>query len=358
MRSHSLLARPATASLAPYVATNGATVATLYLAQALVTPATAEFGPSTAILLMPGATLAGYAIGVGLSAAVARDLTARRGLALHLFLLTSSLCLGAWAWTPALGAIACLLIGSGCSLTQRLLASATSAVPAARRAQVIGWIIAGGLCGIVVARAGVPAAADVVGRRTLLLADACLIALLGCACLRATERVPPGLSAAPDRVEPAWTLYHRFGSLRHAALHQTSAFAAYNLGWALYPRILAAEGANAAVPMGVVAALGTVAALVSGRLYQRHDPANIARSGGMAILFAGALALVAGRLPHGADAAMAMLDIGTQIALVANQARAQSCAADPATRGRMAAIVTTLGFLGGAIGAAIGNLWR
>ena len=53
---------------------------------------------------------------------------------------------------------------------------------------------------------------------------------------------------------------------------------------------------------------------------------------------------------------MALLEIGTQLALVANQTRAQARAPTAATRGRITAIVTTIGFAGGAFGAAIGNL--
>ena len=322
-------------------------------------PAAAEFGPSTAVLLMPGATLVGYAVGVGLSASIARDLTAPRGLALHLLFLAASLCLAAWAWTPLLEVTACLLIGLGCSLTQRLLAAATSAVPNSRRAQAIGWIIAAGLCGIVVARLGFPAAATL-GRRPLLLTDACLIALSGCACLRGIDwSAMTSTNARTERPEPVWSLWRRLRALRRAALQQAAVFAAYNLGWALYPPVAAAQGPDiAAIAMGIVASLGAVAALVSGRLCARRDPADIANSGFIAILISGGLAVVAGRLPHSWEAEMALLDIGTQVALVANQARAQSSVTTPAARGRVAAIVTTLGFIGGAGGAAVGNLWR
>jgi hypothetical protein len=43
------------------------------------------------------------------------------------------------------------------------------------------------------------------------------------------------------------------------------------------------------------------------------------------------------------------------MSLVANQAQAQRLATSPAMRGRVAAIVTTIGFAAGALGAAIGN---
>ncbi len=61
--------------LMPLIVANGVTVSALYWAQSVVVSASAEFGPSTAIRLMPGATLVGYAIGVAMLAGMARDLT-------------------------------------------------------------------------------------------------------------------------------------------------------------------------------------------------------------------------------------------------------------------------------------------
>ena len=52
---------------------------------------------------------------------------------------------------------------------------------------------------------------------------------------------------------------------------------------------------------------------------------------------------------------MTLLEIGTQTALVANQAQAQAEATSSAMRGRIEAFVTTIGFSAGAAGAAIGN---
>ncbi len=53
---------------------------------------------------------------------------------------------------------------------------------------------------------------------------------------------------------------------------------------------------------------------------------------------------------------MILLEFGTQVALVANQARAQAAAPTVLVRGRLAAVMTTIAVGGGAAGAAIGNL--
>ena len=74
------------------------------------------------------------------------------------------------------------------------------------------------------------------------------------------------------------------------------------------------------------------------------------------VIFAGVLALQANGAAPLALIAMALLDVGTQTSLVANQARAQALATSPAMRGRLAAMVTTTGFTAGAVGAALGNV--
>jgi predicted MFS family arabinose efflux permease len=340
---------------------NSASVSTLYWAQSLVLRAAAEFGPSPIVRLMPGATLAGYAVGVALLAAVARDLTSPSGLVLHLLVLTAGLCAAASAPEPTMAAFACLVIGLGCSLTQRLLASATSVVPPEARAETIGWIIAAGLVGVVLARACVPMASAHLGWRAMFWTDAVIVTVLGLGAAFACERSGP----LPRRrtnlpVPSAVALWRGERTLRRAALQQAVVFAAFNFGWAVYPRLLMMDGAAPSIPMGMVATFGAGAALLSGRLCARWDPAIVATTGLriaiLAIVLVATCSLSTTRTLPAYVAAMALLDISTQVALVANQARAQALASSPAMRGRLTAIVTTVGFAGGAVGAALGNL--
>src|SRR3954452_16586437 len=175
--------------LLPLTLANGIAVSTLYWGQAVVARAGDEFGRSAAISLMPGATLAGYAAGVAALATVAGDLTAARGLAWHFALLAAASCAAAAAPAPLVLTGACLFLGVGCALTQRLLATATSAVPSSERAKTIGRIIAAGLLGIVVARSGVPLAASWLGWRGVFWGDAALAALSGWTATTITARV-------------------------------------------------------------------------------------------------------------------------------------------------------------------------
>ncbi len=343
--------------LVPLIMANAATVSTLYWAQAVVTGAAAEFGASAWIGLMPGLTLGGYAAGVALLASAGGDLTSPQGLGRQAMLLTAALCAAAAAPTPMLAAVACAFIGLGCALTQRLLACASTAVSAERRAETIGLIIAAGLCGIVLARAMVPAASGALGWRTMFWLDAgwsgsCLLLATWAAARLEGEAPAP----AHGRLISAASLWRREPGLRRAALQQAAVFAAFNMGWALFARSVASTHAASSLPMGVVASLGAVAAVLSGRVCGRWDPARVARAGLLTAIVAAIAVLMVRNVGTAFYVSMALLDVGTQVALVANQSRAQALASGPAVRGRLAAVVTTVGFAGGAAGAAAGNL--
>ncbi len=338
--------------LPPLVLANAGVVSTLYWTQAVVGSAVAEFGPSPWVLLMPGATLAGYAAGVAWQATLARDLTDPRAMTRHFALLVAALLLAASAPSPFMTMVACIAIGLGCSITQRLLATATMGVMSAARSHTIGWIIAGGLCGIVIARALVPVASQMLGWRWVL----CIAAGLAAVSL-ATTRSPlhPQSTAVPPPPR-AVILWRQNRVLRWGALQQALVFAVFNLGWALYPRLLAGSPAPS-WHTASVAGLGAAFALISGRLCVRYDADMVARAGLVAVLLGGAALIQCGSSIPLTSLAMAVLDAGTQVALVANQTRVQREAPTNAVRGRLTAMVTTIAFLGGAVGAAVGNLW-
>ncbi|GAC1343508.1 MAG: hypothetical protein NVSMB18_19460 [Acetobacteraceae bacterium] len=332
-------------------------MSTLYWSQALVPRVIEEFGPTPAVLLLPGATLLGYALGVAGLATVARDLTDPRGLAWHFLLLAAALCAAASAPAAIVLTVAGLVTGIGCALTQRLLAIATSAVAPGERAQTIGWIIAGGLSGIVLARACGPAAAAWVGWRGVFWCDAAAVSLAALAASAAAFRGQGRPAFGPTGPLPAATsLWRREPSLRHSALQQALVFAAFNMGWAVFPRFVQGVGPSPGLYMGLVATVGAASALLSGRLCGRSEASMVARAGLRIVLIGATILSLGHAVPAFCYLGMGLLDAGTQVALVANQARAQASASSPAMRGRLAAIVTTIGFAGGAVGATIGNL--
>ena len=343
-------------AMLPLVIISALAVSSLYWAQSVVGQAATEFGDSALVFIAPGATLLGYSLGVAALAILSRDLSTPGGMARHGACLAAALCLAAAAPNAACLALACLAIGAGCAVTQRILVTATTFVAESQQAQAIGTIISAGLLGVMFARAYMTEAAIAIGWRPMFLADAAatLAACLAAAWLNPRHPVKP--NQRPPLPSPL-TLLRTTPVLRSAAAQQAVAFAAFNMGWSLFPAAShAPSGARAAI-----ATAGACAALLSGRVCRTNTPRIIAGIGLSAIALAAALAslAIAMRLPASGIAtyaAMAFLEIGTQIALVANQSRAQAAAGSVSIRGRMAAIVTTIAFGGGAAGAALGNL--
>ncbi len=335
--------------------TSALAVSTLYWAQSVVGQATAELGPSALIALAPGATLLGYACGVAALATFARDLSRPGGLIRHGAWLAAALLLAA-ASNASLLAIACFFTGAGAALTQRLLVIATTLMPDARRSQAIGLVISSGLAGIVFARSCVTGLAALIGWRQMFAFDALAT---GLACLVAAWLCPAGQIATgqrPDLPSPLRLLRAK-PDLRSAAVQQAAVFAVFNMGWSLFP---AATHARPGI-LALIASIGAAAALLTGRAC-RTVPARIMALAGfsaVAVASIGAVLVYAAGSPSftpGLYAAMLLLEVGTQIALVANQARAQASASSVPMRGRLASILTTIGFGGGAAGAALGNL--
>lgn len=325
------------------------TVSTIYWPQALLVQMRTELGEPTLIALLPGAILLGYAAGVTALAVASHNLAGRNGLAWHVAFLVTGIVALAAASTAMAAVLACMLVGAGYALTQRLLIIATNTYRPERRAEVIGLLIACGLSGIVVARAWIGDIAQRIGWRHTLVLDAMLIAML-IAALFTTKWPEPTVSVArPISIPGLWS---RYATLRHAALHQAVIFAAFNASWAVLPMLTTTTPATRAV----VAGIGALTAVVAGQTARRLRPARLAAIAPLFIAIAAAMtAFVATRLAY--IGAMVFIEIGTQLALVANQIRAQAIAPDVGSRGRMASLVTAVGFAGGALGAAAASMF-
>ena len=337
------------AALALVSAMTIATVSTIYWPQALLMQIRTDMAEPTLVAMLPGAILLGYAAGVTVLAVSSRNLAGRNGLAWHVMVLVAGVAALAIAPTGMAAALACLLVGAGCALTQRLLIISTSTCRPERRAEVIGLLIACGLSGIVVARAWIGDIAQRIGWRHTLIADAIMITMLMAALYVTKWPEPTEPVARPVSLPVLW---RRYATLRHAAFHQAIIFAAFNAGWAVLPMLTITTPTIRAVVAGV----GALTAVVAGKVARRLRPARLAAVAPLFVAIAAAMtALVATRLAY--IGAMVFIEIGTQLALVANQTRAQAIAPDVGSRGRMASLVTAIGFAGGALGAAVANMF-
>ena len=325
-----------------------ATVSTVYWPQAMLAQLRVDLGEPAIIAFLPGATLLGYAIGVAALAVASKNLAGRKGLACHAALLVAGLSALVAAPTALSALLACLVVGAGCALTQRLLIIATTFRPE-RRSEIIGLLIASGLTGIVVARAWIDDIAHRIGWRHTLVLDAVLIAMVVGTLLRLPWPARTEPMTRPISVAGLW---QRYPTLRHAAFHQGLIFAAFNAAWAILPTLTMTAPATRAI----VAAVGAVTAIIAGRTARLLRPALLAGIAPFFVIVAAAMAVfVATRMAF--VGAMIFVEIGTQLALVANQTRAQAIAPDISSRGRMAALVTAVSFAGGALGAAAANMF-
>jgi len=334
---------------------NGATVSTLYWVQSLPGLVVEEFGPAASNTLTPAATLMGYAMGVAGLAALAKELIGLKAFVIHLSFLVAALCTAAAAPTSVILFIACLSVGAGCALTQRLLCCATHTAEPGHRAQTIGWVIAAGLCGIIVARSLGPTLAELFGWRGMLWANAMVIGISGLVAVAAfTHSERTIRDAAPVFALNVLALWRNHEPLRCAAVQQAATFAAFNMAWAGFTATTRGTGQMPIVTTALITLAGAGAALVSGWYCDKRDTARIA-SIGVAVIAASGAALVFEQHTFVCSYIwMTLIDAGTQTALVANQARVQALATTASMRGRLAAILTTIGFAGGAAGSAGG----
>lgn len=324
-----------------------ATVSSLYWPQALLMQIRSGLNEANLVALLPSAILLGYAIGVSALAIASHNLAGRGGFAWHVAILIAGLAALAAAPNGIAALMACTLLGAGCALTQRLLIIATNAYRPERRPEIIGLLVASGLSGIVVARAWIGDIAQYVGWRHVLHLNAALIAAIVAALLAMPWAKPAERVARPIPIAGLWNSY---ATLRHAALHQAVVFAAFNAGWAILPALTDTMPTTRAIVAGV----GALTAIIAGRTARRLPPARLAAIAPIFIVAAASMALLIATRPAFIGA-MVFVEIGTQLALVANQTRAQAVAPDVGSRGRMASLVTAIGFAGGAFGAAAAN---
>ena len=328
-------------------------VATLYLNQTLVGFAAHDLQSDVVVRYMPAATLLGYASCVAYCSTMARDLSEPGALLRHWLLLAVALGASGLAPSAATLVAACFVVGAGAALTQRLLCCATAAMPGVKRSATIGWIIAFGLCGIVATRCCGMAVSELIGWRAvfwLQAAAACIAAIVSVTVAKQGHVSAAGPKIPLPSVRAIWRGER---PLRQAAIQQAAVFAAFNMSWAAFMGVGHPAGVAPSPKLALVALCGAATAIAAGRWCARWRADNVASAGVLAITIA-SVALGSWLDSRYACLGMALLDCGTQAALVSNQARAQAAAVGLPMRGRFAACLTAISFTGGAIGSATG----
>lgn len=340
-------------------------VAALYYGQPILGVVGAAFdaGPQD-VGWVPTLTQLGYAAGILLLAPLGDRFDRKRIILAKAAVLTLALLLSAAA--PSLGwlLLASLVIGLSATVAQDIVPAAAALAPQASRGKAVGTVMTGLLLGILLSRVASGFMAEHLGWRSVFVAAAAGMVLIGAALWRGlpsfepTTRVHYG--ALLRSMQGLWRAH---AALRRAAWSQGLLSVGFSAFWSTLAVMLHEApfhmGSAAAGAFGMAGVAGALAAPLAGRLADRRGPEIVTRlaAAGAAASFA-AMAPMALFTPTGQlwliAASAVGFDFGVQAALVAHQAIVYGI--DPSARSRLNAILFVGMFTGMAAGAALGSL--
>jgi predicted MFS family arabinose efflux permease len=366
-------------------------VSTIYFNQPLLVEMGKTYGATAGNTgFVAVATQVGYALGMLLFVPLG-DVLERRALMLRMYgAVAIALLLTALAPSLAWLIAASVVLGLLASVTHIVLPIAPDLVTDKERGRAIGKVMMGLLLGILLARtfAGwvshIPelfrhAPAGSVGallhgipgwRYVFVIAalvNATFLPLLG----RVMPQLPPKQSLRyRDAMLSLWTLVRNQPLLRESSLIGALIFASFSCFWTTLAFQLGSHyglGAGVAGSFGVVGAAGALVAPMAGRMADRRGTRWVLTVGmtllaiSYALLWAGERSSLSLGL-HLAVlvAGVIVLDMGAQMAQVANQTRIFGLV--PSARSRLNTVYMTMYFSGAAIGSALSAMtwvrWR
>lgn len=340
-------------------------VAALYYAQPMLGVLGADIGASDRLVgFVPTLTQLGYALGILLLAPLGDRYDRRRIILIKAAVLCAALLLAGAAPSIAMLLAASLVIGLSATLAQDIVPAAATLAPETHRGKVVGTVMTGLLLGILLSRVVSGFVAEHFGWRSMFVAAAASIALIGAAAWRGLPRFRPTTHLAYGALLGSLgKLWRQHGALRRAALAQGLLSVGFSAFWSTLAVMLHGApfhlGSAAAGAFGLAGAAGALAAPIAGRIADRRGPELVTRLGaGLVVLSFALMALSPLLMPHarlGLLVASAIgFDLGLQAALIAHQTIVYSI--DPGARSRLNAVLFTGTFIGMAAGSALGAL--
>jgi predicted MFS family arabinose efflux permease len=358
--------RGATSDLGPAVtlalaAACGIAVANIYYNQPMLGVMAADFGHAPAIDLVPTTTQLGYAAGLFFLVPLGDFLDRRRLIVGQFCLLAAALAGAALASTAIALLAASFAVGFAATVAQHIVPLAAALAPAERRGRVVGTVMGGLFCGILLSRTLAGLVAQHAGWREMFVLG---VPLALAAALAMVRIVPRDAGRPPLHYGRALVslvgLWRAEPALRRATATQALLFASFSAFWSFLAPHLAEPslglGAGEAGLFGVLGVTAVLAAPMAGRWADRAGARPVIAAGAVAALIAwgpfGLWNAVAGLV-----AGVVILDLGVQSALIAHQHTVY--ALRPEARGRLNTLFMTGMFLGGAAGSALAAVaWR
>ncbi|APW44228.1 MFS transporter [Rhodoferax saidenbachensis] len=342
----------------------GLSVASLYYSQPMLAVLGADIGASTREAgWVPTLTQLGYALGILLLAPLGDRFDRRRIILGKAALLVMALLLAAVAPSIHVLLVASLAIGMTATMAQDIVPAAATLAPEAHRGKVVGTVMTGLLLGILLSRVVSGFVAEHFNWRTMFIAAAASVAVIGAAAWRGLPSFKPTTQLAYGALLGSLgKLWQQHAGLRRAALAQGLLSVGFSAFWSTLAVMLHSEfqlGSTAAGAFGLAGAAGALAAPLAGRLADKRGPELVTRLGaGLAMVSFAALVL-AQLVPPQAQLVLLVVcavgfDLGVQAALIAHQTIVYGI--EPAARSRLNAVLMVGMFIGMATGAALGSL--
>ncbi len=339
----------------------GILVANLYYAQPLLATLAAAFhtGARQAGLVVT-LTQLGYAAGLLLIVPLG-DLVDRRRLTLLTLGLAVLALLGA-ARSPSLFlfALASVALGLSSVAAQVLVPFAASLAAPERRGRVVGAVMSGLLLGILLARTVSGLLAAWAGWRSVYLAAAGAVLLLGAVLARflpADPRPPPAPGERPlnyrELMSSLLQLVREDQGLRRRSALGALGFAAFSLFWTSLAFLLSGPpyryGEGVIGLFGLAGAAGALAAGFAGRLADRGQVRAATLGFVLLVVLSFPLLGLGARSLTALLLGVVLLDLGVQGLHISNQSVIYS--RRPEARSRVTTIYLTSYFMGGALGS-------